>query len=160
MVDTTITIYTIGHGDRSFGDLEQRMAPHHIQTIVDVRAQPYSRHAPEFVKAELEAIAAEAGFGYRWLGDRLGGQPQSEAIAKDERIDAEEIVTGPRFRAGIEELLGLARSSRVVVLCSELEPHHCHRVAWIAPALEAAGARVRHIDADGAANAHQPDLGL
>ncbi len=155
-----LTVFTIGHGDESFGDLERRMDPHRIQAIVDVRSIPYSKHAPDFVKAELEAIAAEAGLGYRWLGDHLGGRPVDPERLTDGRPDAAKITAGAHFRAGIDELLGMARTSRVVVLCSEIDARHCHRTAWIATALEEAGAHVWHIDAEGAADAHQPDLGL
>lgn len=155
-----VTIFTIGHGDRSFGDLERRMAPHRIQAIVDVRSVPYSSHAPDFAKAELEAIAAEAGLGYRWLGDHLGGRPTDPELLADGEPDATRITSGAHFRAGIDELLGMARTSRIVVLCSEIDPRHCHRTAWIAPCLEDTGAHVWHIDAEGAADAHQPDLGL
>ena len=155
-----VTIFTIGHGDASFGDLERRIMRHRIQAIVDVRSIPYSKHAPDFAKAELEAIAAEAGLGYRWLGDHLGGRPTDVELLTDGKPDVAKITAGAHFRAGIEELLGVAATSRVVVLCSELDPRHCHRTAWIAPALEDAGAHVWHIDADGAADAHQPDLGL
>jgi len=153
-------VFTIGHGDRSFGDLERRLAPHRIQAIVDVRSVPYSRHAPEFSKSELEAITAEAGFGYRWLGDHLGGRPDDTELLTDGEPDADKVTASPDFLAGIEELLAIARSSRVAVLCSEVDHRNCHRTSWIAPALEAAGVRVWHIDGDGQRDAHQPDLGL
>lgn len=155
-----VTIFTIGHGDQSFGDLDRRMAPHRIQAIVDVRSIPYSKHAAEFAKSELEAIAAEAGLGYRWLGDHLGGRPTDPALLTNGTPDGVKITSGAHFRAGIDELLGVARTSRVVILCSELDSRHCHRTTWIAPALQDAGAHVWHIDANGAADAHQPDLGL
>lgn len=153
-------IFTIGHGDRSFGDLERRLAPHRVQAIVDVRSVPYSRHAPEFTKSELEAIAAEAGLGYRWLGDHLGGRPDDAQLFTDGTPDVGKITTGLNFLAGIEELLAIARSSRVALLCAEIDHRHCHRNSWIAPALEDAGAHVWHIDGDGQSDAHQPDLGL
>lgn len=155
-----VAIFTIGHGDQTFGDLDRRMAQHRIQAIVDVRSIPYSKHAPEFTKSELEAIAAEAGLGYRWLGDHLGGRPTDPALLTNGEPDASKVTAGAHFRAGIEELLGVAQTSRVVVLCSEVDPRHCHRTTWIAPALQDAGAHVWHIDADGAADAHQSDLGL
>ena len=160
MTHHDVAIFTIGHGDRPFGDLERRIRDHRIQTIVDVRSTPYSRHAPEFAKSELEAIAAEAGLGYRWMGEALGGRPTDPALLVDGLPDAARVTTGAVFRSGIEELLGLAQTSRVVVLCSEVDPTHCHRTTWIAPALEEAGARVWHIDADGSADVHQPELGL
>jgi uncharacterized protein (DUF488 family) len=153
-------IFTIGHGAGTFADLEARVGPHRIQTIVDVRSQPYSRHAPEFSKTELEAIAAEAGFGYRWLGDRLGGRPQGEALTTAGEVDPEKVVASASYRSGIEELLALADVSRVVLLCAELDHRHCHRATWIADTLERLGRTVRHIDGTGAAVAHQPGLGL
>ena len=153
-------IFTVGHGNRSFGDLERRLAPHRIQGIVDVRSIPYSRHAPEFTKTELEAIAAEAGLGYRWLGDHIGGLPDDPALRSGGDPDPAKIVSGASFRAGIEEVLGLARSSRIVLLCAEIDAAHCHRSLWIAPALEDAGANVSHIDGDGNTVTHQRDLGL
>jgi uncharacterized protein (DUF488 family) len=155
-----LAVFTIGHGDRSFGDLESRLAPHRIQAIVDVRSVPYSRHAPDFTKSELEAITAEAGLGYRWLGDHLGGRPEDPAVLTAGAPDAAKIRADPSFQAGIEEVLAIARTSRVVLLCAEIDHHNCHRSEWIAPALEAADVRVWHIDGSGEASAHQPDLGL
>jgi uncharacterized protein (DUF488 family) len=153
-------IFTIGHGDRSFGDLEQRIAPHRVHTIVDVRSVPYSRHAPEFTKAELEAIAAEAGLGYRWLGDHIGGIPDDPDLHTAGTPDPAKVVSSAGFRAGIDEVLALSHSSRIVLLCAEVDHRHCHRSSWITPMLEEAGAHVWHIDGDGEAMTHQPDLGL
>jgi uncharacterized protein (DUF488 family) len=159
-VDDPVPIYTIGHGDGSFADLEARLRRHRIQTIVDVRSQPYSRHAPDFVKAELEAIAAEAGYGYRWLGDHLGGRPDDPALQTDDGVDGSKVVASATFRSGLEELLALSAGSRVALLCAELDHRHCHRTTWIAAELDRMGTSVRHITASGAAVAHQPNLGL
>ena len=121
---------------------------------------PYSKHAPDFTKAELEAITAEAGLGYRWLGDHLGGRPDDPDVLADGTPDRAKVIRSATFVAGITELMAIARSSRVAILCAEIDHRHCHRNTWLAPALERAGARVWHIDADGAADAHQPDLGI
>ena len=75
-------VWTIGHGDKDFDAVAAELSKHGVQTIVDVRSQPYSRHAPDFTKATLEEEAATAGFGYRWLGDKLGGRPQPEAAQR------------------------------------------------------------------------------
>ena len=151
-------VFTVGHGDSSFADLEGRLAPHHVQAIVDVRSTPYSRHAPEFRKAELEAIASESGYGYRWLGDRLGGRPTDPALLSSGRADVAKIVASQAFHSGILELLALAEAARVVLLCAEVDHQRCHRAAWIADALEDHGVVVRHITADGTAVRHQQTL--
>lgn len=159
-MSTAGTIYTIGHGAGTFADLESRLSAHHVQTIVDVRSEPGSRRTPDFGKHELEAIAAEAGIGYRWLGDRLGGRPTDPSLLTDGRPDGTKVRASASFASGIAELIAIARTSRVALLCAEVDHRHCHRSTWIAPELEERGWRVLHIDAEGAEVAHQPDLGL
>jgi uncharacterized protein (DUF488 family) len=155
------TIHTIGHGAGAFSDLEQRLGAHHVQTIVDVRSIPYSKHAPDFQKARIAAIAAATGFGYRWLGDRLGGRPDDPSLlTADGEPDYDKIAAAPAFNAGLDEVEALARTSRVALLCSELDPSGCHRMTLLAPALEARGYHIAHILGDGSSRAHQPGLGI
>jgi uncharacterized protein (DUF488 family) len=154
-------VFTVGHGDGSFGDLQRRLAPHRVQMIVDVRSRPYSRHAPDFTRAELEQECAEAGIGYRWLGDRLGGLPDDPLLRTPEgTADHEAIAATTGFAAGVEEVLGLARTDRIALLCAEARPEGCHRTTLIAPELERRGAEVHHILPDGSSTRHQPSLGF
>jgi uncharacterized protein (DUF488 family) len=148
-----VLVCTIGHGDRAFGAIEALLARHGCQTIIDVRSQPYSRHAPDFTKRELMAAATVAGLGYRWMGDRLGGRPDDPAPT-----DWDAIAASPGFQGALDEVAELARGGRVVLLCAELSPEHCHRAGLIAPRLELMGFRVAHILADGSLHAHQPGL--
>lgn len=139
---TTGRVWTIGHGNRDFDSLARDLESHGVQTIVDVRSHPYSKHAPEFTKRTLQEEAASAGFGYRWLGDKLGGRPLRPSVQA----------------AGLEELAGLCATSTVVLLCSESDPTHCHRSTVLAPRLGGAGYDVIHILDTGAATPHQPPL--
>lgn len=127
-------IWTIGHADRDFDTIASALVAHGAQTIVDVRSQPYSKWAPDFMKANLAESAAAAGFGYRWMGRTLGGMPPAEPAD---------------LAAGLDELLGLCASSHVVLLCAEGDPRHCHRDQLLAPALTERGFEVVHILADG-----------
>mgnify|MGYP001820051626 FL=1 len=68
----TTTIWTIGHGDRSFDDIERGLAEHGVTMIVDVRRDPEKARNPDFGRRRLEDLAAEAVFGFRWLGSTLG----------------------------------------------------------------------------------------
>jgi uncharacterized protein (DUF488 family) len=132
-----------------------------VQTIVDVRSIPYSRHAPDFSKKELRTIAAERGFGYRWLGDRLGGRPAHPSVSdKNGNLDPEALARSPDVAAALAEIDGLTAVSTVTLLCAELSPDRCHRSLLVAPVLEARGYRVMHILGDGSVEAHQPTLGL
>jgi len=143
-------IWTIGHGDRDFDSVAALLNRQGIQTIVDIRSEPYSRWAPDFTKRALQEATSAAGFGYRWLGRQLGGRPPPE---DPEEADA-------RLTAGLDELVGLCHASRVVLLCSELDPLGCHRNTVLAPALASRGYTVIHIDPAGHAMAHQDSLGI
>lgn len=138
-----VTIWTVGHGAGDFTDLERRLEPLGIQTLVDVRSEPYSRHAPDFTKAALEEHCRDAGWSYRWMGATLGGRTPVD----------------PAERAGgLTELAGVARSSPTAVLCAELDPAMCHRATDLAAALEDEGFEVVHVLGDGSTVRHQPPL--
>ena len=138
-------IWTIGHGALDFDALAVSLTRHHIQTIVDVRSAPYSKHAPDFTKDALQESAATAGLGYRWMGHKLGGRPPAAAA---------------ELTSGINELAGLSATSNVVLLCAEIDPAHCHRDSVLAPALANWGYDVIHILGNGDAMPHQDHLAI
>ncbi len=138
-------IWTIGHGTESFDSVATALAEHGAQTIVDVRSEPYSQRAPDFVKADLEEAAASAGFGYRWMGRTLGGRPQP---------------TPQQLASGLDELDGLAATSHVALLCAESDPVRCHRDSLLAPALAARGYEIIHILRDGSTTPFQARFDL
>jgi ATP-dependent DNA helicase RecQ len=152
-------IYTLGHGRAGFAEVAAVLEQHGVATIIDVRSHPISRHAPEFSRRVLEELAATAGFGYRWMGDSLGGRPDDPALLlADGRPDYEAIRRSPRFRAALVDLAAVATGAGVALLCAEERPEHCHRALLIAPALQEMGLRVIHLLHDGTALAHQQPL--
>ena len=153
-------VFTIGHGHDDFGAFAQRCAGQGIRTIVDVRSEPYSSHAPDFTKARLEAICAATGLGYRWLGRTLGGRPSDpELLDAQGRPDPDRVRVAPGFAGGLAEVEGLVATGPLAILCAELDPDRCHRTTLIAPELVALGYRVVHIVADGSTRPYQPPLG-
>lgn len=155
------TVYTIGHGRAAFAAVAEVLAAHGVATLVDVRSHPYSRHAPEFSRPVLEGLAATSGFGYRWMGDALGGRPDDPGLVGAERIlDEAALRRSPRFRAGLMDLAALASGGTVALLCAEEEPGYCHRARIIAPALAEMGLQVVHLRQDGTASPHQDSLGI
>ena len=152
-------ITTIGHGDRAFGEIEPVLRAASVSIIVDVRSIPYSRHAPDFAKDELEALASESGLGYRWIGDRLGGRPSDPALlGPDGRADLAAMRASTVVRGGLSEVAALAATGSVVLLCAEARPDACHRARLLAPMLEEDGYRVVHLLHDGTSMPHQPEL--
>ena len=149
-------IFTIGHGNAPFQEIEGILQIHGVATVVDVRSVPYSKYSPDFRKSALSAAAAAAGLGYRWMGDRLGG-----CSPEPDPLDSGSTSLGsPSFQGAIAEVIALSNSGPVVLLCAERDPEHCHRRVVLAPQFEALGIEVYHILPGGAAHRHQPSLGI
>ena len=146
----TTRIWTIGHSTREFGEVLAMLRANDITCLVDVRSFPGSRKFPQWNR---EAIAVELpdDIGYRWL-PKLGGRrytpvgtpsPNGAWRVKAFRDYADYMQT-PEFRAGLDELLELAETERVAIMCSEAVPWRCHR-RLITDALLVAGVEVIHI---------------
>lgn len=130
-----VTVYTCGHSTRSFDELVTLLRANGITLLVDVRAIPRSRFYPHFNKSYLER---HLPIPYLWR-EALGGKNAAT-------------VPKPVFDAAIDELLALAATEKVCIMCSERSPtptkwrpEGCHRWNAIAPALIARGASVAHL---------------
>lgn len=145
-----VTLYTVGHGARSAAEFLDAVRAFGIDYVVDVRAYPASRRHPHFSRQAFAPFLGEAGMGYRWLGEALGGFRRGAsssvhtALASAQlRAYADHMNTAP-FRAGITELLALAHARPTAMLCAERQPQHCHR-AMISDYLTAHGVPVIHV---------------
>ncbi len=155
------TILTIGHGDRQFPALLDVLRRNGAATIIDVRSQPYSRHAPDFAKQHLQGWCAVSGLGYRWMGRHLGGMLQDpDALDDSGVLDAAALTSTAGFQAAIDTVATVAAGGRAVLLCAEEDPAHCHRSRVLAPAFIARGHQVLHLRHDGTAQGHQDELRL
>ena len=131
------TLYTVGHGARSAGELIAILREAGIETLVDVRAFPASKRNPQFAREPLAAALQDAAIRYDWQGKALGGYRKGPY--------AEHMNTAP-FRDG-------CRSARVCLMCAESNPDDCHR-SHIAQWLVARGHRVVHLLAAGRSREH------
>lgn len=146
------SVFTIGHSTRPIGEFIALLRESAIETLVDVRAIPGSRHNPQFGGENLRAALADAGIAYRHMPE-LGGRRSSRAGAASSpnglwrnaafRAYADYALTAP-FRAGLAELLALIRTRRCAIMCAEAVWWRCHR-RIITDYLLAAGERVGHI---------------
>jgi uncharacterized protein (DUF488 family) len=154
-------VLTIGHSSHSLARFLELLELHGVQTVVDVRSHPASRHVPHFGKQALEAALARRGLGYRYLGAQLGGRPAApELYDADGRVLYDRLAATPRFRQGLELLVALAGGQRVALLCAEEDPRRCHRHQLIAPALRGLGIEVLHIRGDGELQRAAPPVGV
>jgi uncharacterized protein (DUF488 family) len=136
-------VYTVGHSNHPQDAFLALLREHGIELVVDVRSSPYSRYVPQANRETLAQALGQAGFAYRWMGDRLGGKPQGQVA------DYEALRASPSFQEGIGELLALAQDRRVVVMCAEGDHRKCHRHKLITPVLLDQGVTVLHIQPDG-----------
>lgn len=150
-----MVIYTIGHSNHSGEAFLGLLTSHGIDVVADVRSKPYSRYNPQFNRDALLHLLAEAGIRYIFLGKELGGKPQDPDRPLADELVWEYIRARPQFREGMAKLFEEARQARVCVLCAEADPARCHRGQLLAPELEARGADVKHILADGSLLDHK-----
>jgi uncharacterized protein (DUF488 family) len=146
-----LLIYTVGHSDHTTGAFIDLLRGHGITLVVDVRSQPYSRWAHQFNRETLARDLQDAGIAYRFMGDALGGRPANPAVYDpgQEHPDYGRVEQTPAYQAGIDRLLGLARTDRVAVMCSEGDHRGCHRHLLVAQTLLGRGVRVLHMQPDG-----------
>jgi uncharacterized protein (DUF488 family) len=109
------TLYTIGHGRRSWDEFLAILDKHGIDVVVDIRWKPASRWCPWANRRRLEAALGDR---YVFDGARLGNPahfgmtPIPEADHSEALDDLER-----RLRSG----------QRVVIMCSEGREDSCHR---------------------------------
>ncbi len=129
-----ISIYTIGHSNRSWQDFIALLEKFGIGTVADVRSLPGSKKFPHFDRENMERALADHGFKYVWL-PKLGGLRRAQKGFESPNIG----LTSPGFRAyadymatqgfqeGVEELLLTASQSTTVIMCAEALYWRCHR---------------------------------
>jgi len=136
------TLYTVGHGARSAGELIAILREAGIETLVDVRAFPASKRNPQFAREPLAAALEDAGIRYDWQGKALGGY---------RKVPYAEHMKNALFRDTAAAVA--ARSGRVCLMCAESNPDDCHRSS-IAQWLVGRGHRVVHLLAAGRSREH------
>jgi uncharacterized protein (DUF488 family) len=145
------TIYTVGHSDHDVDDFVALLQGHGIDTVVDVRSQPYSRWVPAYNRETLHGALEAAGLTYLFMGEALGGRPGDPSLYDPGTLvpDYERVAATAVFQEAIEALIELARRETVVIMCSEGDYHQCHRARLITPSLLALDVVVTHIMPDG-----------
>lgn len=158
-------VYTVGHSDRPIGTFVKLLQAHGVGLLADVRRFPGSRKHPQYGRDALAASLADAGIGYAFLGETLGGRrprslPPEESpnggLANPSFRNYADYMLTPEFRAGVDELLDLAARRVVCVMCSEGWWVKCHR-RLLADYLVARGVEVRHISSRVRADPHALD---
>ena len=140
-------MFTIGHSTLPIEVFIQILKDNGVQSLVDIRTIPKSRHNPQFAQENLEKSLKAAGIGYRWQKS-LGGlrHPRKDSINTGWRNSSfrgyADYMQTLEFASALEELLSLGPHEKTTVMCAEAVPWRCHR-SLVADAL-----RVRGIDVE------------
>jgi len=145
-----LTIYTIGHSNVPVEQLAGLLQQFGIRILVDVRSSPYAKYASQFNREELKAHPLMKPFKYFYAGKQLGGRPDNEVFYDEEGyVLYAEIAKTFFFEEGLEKLIDLAEKAPTAVMCSEEDPHACHRRLLLGRVLAERGITVQHIRGDG-----------
>ena len=148
---TKSTLFSIGHGNRTFDEFVKLLQNNGIKYLIDVRTIPYSKIFPQYNKETFESLLRREDITYVYLGDKLGGMPPDQSCyGPDGEVFYNTIIEKDFFKEGLERLIKANESDFCVVfMCSELKPENCHRSKLIGKALKDNGIIVNHIDEKG-----------
>ena len=150
-MNDTLVIYTIGHSNHSSEKFVELLVQHAITCLVDVRSQPYSRYNPHFNRETLAATVRKVGIHYVDMGSTLGGRPDQQDLYDP----GKELPNYSRqrqtelYQQGLRQLTQQAQQTKTVIMCSEGDPHACHRQWLITDDLIDENFTVLHIHPDG-----------
>ena len=154
-----LTLFTIGHSNRSLEALIAMLRAHEITRLVDIRTIPRSRHNPQFNRETLPEALAAAGIAYEHRKG-LGGlrRPRADSANRGWRNDGfrgfADYMETAEFAAELAALAADAEAAPTAVMCAEAVPWRCHR-SLVADALLVRGHAVEHIMSEVLRQAHK-----
>ena len=142
-------VMTIGHSTHTIEQFCDLLLTRDVTAIADVRSAPYSRYQPAFNRELLQRALMDRDIAYVFLGRELGARPNDPGLYEDGRVQFRRLADTELFHAGLDRVLQGAQRYRLALLCAEKEPLDCHRTLLVGRELEAGGAELSHIHADG-----------
>ncbi|MGH9747880.1 MAG: DUF488 family protein [Candidatus Acidiferrales bacterium] len=143
------TVFTIGHSTRPIEEFVELLKSHGVKRVIDIRTIPRSRHNPQFNREALSESLRAGKIGYTHL-KTLGGlrRAKPDSINKGWRNASfrgfADYMQTPKFEAGLERAIKLAKTKPCALMCAEAVPWRCHR-SLVADALVARRIPVEHI---------------
>ncbi len=152
-------IYSIGHSTRSIEEFIDLLKAYDIETVIDIRTIPRSRHCPQFNKEELKQSLKNAKIGYRHLKELGGLRHALKNSTNTGWINASfrgyaDYMQTPDFEKGLEKLEKISQNKRCALMCAEALYWRCHR-SLVADALILKKWKVFHILSKKSAKLHK-----
>jgi hypothetical protein len=126
------TIFTVGHSTRTLEKFIALLQSYGIESLVDIRTVPRSRHNPQFNGDTLRKALKPHGIEYAPLR-ALGGlrharqdSPNTGWRNTSFRGYADYMQT-EEFAHALDQLIALSRQQCTAIMCAESVPWRCHR---------------------------------
>lgn len=142
-------VFSIGHSNLGMDTFVSLLREHKIQAIADVRSSPFSRRFPCYSRPELSSYLKKINIAYVFLGEELGGRPNSPLLFKDGVADYEAMTKTSDYQQGLSRVIRGRESYRIAMMCSEHDPLHCHRCLMVGRSLSHLKINSKHIIHDG-----------
>lgn len=142
-------IYSIGHSTRTRDEFLKLLGRYDIEVLADVRTVPKSRHVPHFNSDALRKSLQKHGIEYQHHKE-LGGlrKPVKDSVNLGWRNASfrgyADYMQTEEFWEALQDVVELAKKSKVALMCAEAVPWRCHR-SLIADALVVGKWEVFHI---------------
>lgn len=124
-----VTLFSIGHGNKSIQEFLDELQSFGISYLVDVRSVPFSKWNPQFNQEMLQMDLKSHSITYVYMGNVIGGKPSdSECFDSKGFFDYNKMAKNPAFVSGLARLADAqSKSLKLAVMCSEADPSECHR---------------------------------
>lgn len=155
------TVWTVGHWTCPEETFIGLLRAESIELIGDVRSHPGSRRSPQFGREAMRGWLSHAGIDYVHL-PALGGRRPKQDVEPGLNAgwrqpsfkNYADYTLTPDYEQGIAQLIDLAATRRLAILCAEPMPWRCHRLL-ISNTLTTRGITVQHIMAGRGTQAHR-----
>lgn len=138
-------LYTLGHSNHSLERFLELLRLHKIETVGDVRSQPYSPYCPHFNRESLQIALLQNGIEYLFFGRELGARTEDTDCIIEGRVDYDCLTKTEAFREGVTRLKEEIKTKRVALVCAEKDPLTCHRTILVSRELRGETEKLRHI---------------
>ncbi len=151
-----VVLFTIGHSNHDLAHFLGLLASHGIRVLVDARTSPFVQYSTHFNAEALRRAVEASAVRYVFRGDELGGRPADPACYDDRgRVRYDVAARKAGFIRALDEVIAIARTERVALMCSEEDPADCHRRLLIGRVARERGHAIVHIRGDGSAQTEE-----
>ena len=126
-------IFTIGYEKRDIDQFLEVLLDNDIDTVVDVRKNPYSMNYT-FIGKKLESALTNKNTGINYihlpeLGIESGDRKDLKDLSDYKKlfIQYEKTLTDKEKQEKLNDIIKLGSKQRIALLCFEKDPEYCHR---------------------------------